>query len=94
VLLVQLRRFYEAGTALLAQAIAVATDGDDLAVMQQVIKDGGRHDRLAEHGAPLADRAIAGEQHAATFVAPRDELEEEMRGIGLEGEIPQLIDSC
>lgn len=37
----------EAGAALLAQAIAVAPDGDDMAVMEQSIEDGGseRRDR-------------------------------------------------
>src|SRR6185312_1314168 len=47
---------------------------------------------IAEHSAPLADRAIAGEQQAAALVAARDELEEEMRGVGLEWQIAEFID--
>ena len=55
-----------------------------MAVVEQAIEDGGRHDRIAEDGAPFADRAVRGDQHAAAFVTARDELEEEMRRIGLE----------
>ena len=38
-------------------------------------------------------RAIAGDQHAATLVTTRDELKEEMRRIGLERQITELIDN-
>jgi hypothetical protein len=57
------------GSAFLAQAIAVAADGDYLAVMEQPVEDGGGDDRIAEDGAPFADRAIRGDQHAAALVA-------------------------
>jgi hypothetical protein len=50
-----------------------------------------RH-RITEHGAPLADRAVAGEEQTAALVAARDELEEEMGGIGLKGQIAELVD--
>src|SRR5437879_12948534 len=86
-LLVQLRRLDEARAALLAQAVAVAADRDDLAMVEQAIEDRRRHDGIAEHGSPLADRTIAGEQEAAALVAARDELEEEMGGLGLEGKV-------
>ena len=79
------RRLEQAGTALFAQPVAVAANGDDVAVVQQTIENGGRHHRIAEHGAPLANRAVAGEQQTAALVAARDELEEEMCGVGLKG---------
>src|SRR3546814_744335 len=60
---------HQAGTALLAQPIAVAADGDDLAVVQQAIEDRGGDDGIAEHAAPFPDRAVAGDQHAAALVA-------------------------
>src|SRR5512132_4348168 len=37
-------------------------------------------------------RAVAGNQHAAAFVATRHELEEQMRGIRLERQVSNLID--
>ena len=70
-------------TPLLAQPVAVAANGEDVAVMEQAVEDGGCHHGVAEHRSPLADRAIAGDQHAAPLVAPRDELEEQMCRIGL-----------
>jgi hypothetical protein len=39
----------KAGPALFAQAVAVAADGDDLAVVQQSVEDRGGDDRIA-HG--------------------------------------------
>src|SRR6266704_1171896 len=54
------RRLQQAGAPLLAEPV----------------EDGGCHHGVAEHRSPLADRAIASDQHAAPLVAPRDELEE------------------
>src|SRR5215470_20254106 len=48
--------------------------------------------RSSAHGPPLADRAIAGDQHATALVTTRDELKEEMRCIGLERQIAELVD--
>ena len=42
---------------------------------------------------PFADRAIAGDQNAAPLVAPGDELKEQMRRIGLERQIAELVDN-
>ena len=55
--------------ALLAQPVAVAADGDHVAVVQQPVQDGGGHHGVAEHRAPFADRAVGGHQHAAALVA-------------------------
>ena len=39
----------QAGAALLAQTVAVAADGDDLAVVEEPVEDGGGDDRVAEY---------------------------------------------
>jgi len=65
---------------------------DDLAVMEQPIEDGGGGDRVAEHLPPLANRPVAGNQRAGTFVAPRHELEAQVRGSGLERQVPEFVD--
>jgi hypothetical protein len=57
-----------------------------VAVVQQAIEDRGRDDGIAEDRAPFPDRAVGGDQQAAALVAPRDKLEE-VRGVGLEGQI-------
>jgi hypothetical protein len=61
-------------------------------VVEQPIEDRGRHHRIAEHLAPFADRTIGSDQHAAALVAARDELEEEMRRVGLERQVAELVD--
>jgi hypothetical protein len=48
---VQLDRLDQAGAALLAPAVAVAVDRDDLAMMQQAIEYRVRNYRVTEHGA-------------------------------------------
>ena len=45
------RRLQQSGAPLLAQPIAVAANGDDMAVMEQAVEDCGCHDGVAEHGA-------------------------------------------
>jgi hypothetical protein len=63
-----------------------------MAMVQEAVEDGGGYHRIPEDLAPFAYTAIAGHQEAAPLIAPRDELEEEMRGVGLEGQIAELID--
>jgi sugar/nucleoside kinase (ribokinase family) len=55
--------------------------------MQEPVEDRGRHNRIAEHRALLTDRTIAGDQHAAAFVAARHQLEEQVRGVRLERQV-------
>jgi hypothetical protein len=62
-----------------------------VAVVQEPVKDGGGDDGVAEHRAPLADRAVAGDQQAAALVAARDQLEEQVRGVGLERQVAELV---
>jgi hypothetical protein len=50
--------FDESRAALLAQPVAVAADRDDVAVVQELVEDRGGDDGIAEHAAPLADRAV------------------------------------
>jgi hypothetical protein len=63
-----------------------------VAVVQQTIKDRGSDHRVAEDRAPLADTAVAGKRGRASLVTAANELEEEMRGIGLKGQIPDFVD--
>src|SRR5215472_2242142 len=53
---------------------------------------------VATTGSPNAlphspDRAVAGDQQRAALVAPRHQLEEQMRGVGLERQIAELVDN-
>ena len=49
-----------------------------MTVVQEAIEDGGGDYGITEHGAPLADAAIAGDQDGTPLVATADELEEEV----------------
>jgi hypothetical protein len=60
-------------------------------VVQQSIQDGGRHDLIAEHCAPVTDGSVGRDQNASPFVAAADELEQQMRGRRLERQIAELV---
>ncbi len=59
-----------------------------MTVMEQAIEDRGGEDIVTKHGAPLRDDLVGGDQQAAAFVPPGDELEKEMRAAALEGQYP------
>ena len=46
----------------------LASDGQDVAVVEQAIEDGGGDDGVAKDVAPLADAPIVGEEDRASFV--------------------------
>ena len=48
-------RLDEAALALGAEPVAVAADGQHVAVVQQPVEDGGRDHRIGEHRAPFGD---------------------------------------
>src|SRR5260370_8964940 len=64
--------FDQPRAALLAYPVAVAAHRDDVALVQQPVEDGGGDDSIAADAAPLADRAVAGDQHRAALIAARD----------------------
>src|SRR5437763_1100955 len=63
-----------------------------MAVVKQSVENGGGYDGIAEHGAPFADTAIAGEQDCTAFVPAADELEEEMRGVRFKPQVSEFVD--
>src|SRR6266542_4098226 len=66
--------------------------GDDVAVVQQPVQDGGGEDVVAEDLAPFAERLVAGEQDRAAFVAAGDQLEDHV-GVGAgQRQIAHLVD--
>ena len=62
-----------------------------MAVVQEAIENGGGDYGITKHGAPLADTAITGDQNGTPLVAAADELEEEVRGIGLQRQLAALV---
>ena len=76
----------------LAQAVAGALDADDGGVVQEPVEQRGGHDRVAEHVPPLGESLVRGEDHGALLVAGVDELEEEVGGLGVDGDVADLVD--
>ena len=59
--------------------------------MQPPVKNGGGQDLVAEDGAPLGDDLIGRDEQATALVAPRDQLQEEMRAADLPGFFGPII---
>ena len=63
----------------LAQAVAVPADVDDVTVVYEAIDQRRRHHLVAEDLAPVLEAFVAGENRRRMFVASGEELEEEHR---------------
>jgi hypothetical protein len=74
------------------EAVAVALEGDDFGVVDEPVDHGGGDDLVAEDLAPAAERLVAGDDERGAFVAAADELEEQVRGLGLERDVADLVD--
>ena len=64
---------------MLAHAVAVASDVDDVAVVDQPVDQRAGHDVIAEDLTPLVEALVAGEDGRGALVAAAHELEEEHR---------------
>ena len=71
---------------------AVALDDHGVAVVEEPVEHGGGDHLVAKNVAPLGDHLIGGDEHAASLVTAGDELEEEIRGLLLEGQVAELVD--
>ena len=77
---------------MLAHAIAVAADVDDVAVMDEPVDERGGHDLVAEDLAPLLEALVAGEHGRRVFVAATHQLKEELRAGARDRQIADLVD--
>ena len=64
---------------------------EHVAVVQQSVEDGGSQDVVGEHAAPLGEGFVAGQDHAAAFVAAADQLEHHVRRGPVEREVADLV---
>lgn len=71
---------------LVFQTITLASDFDNMSVMQESVDDHARHCLRAEDGVPKAQRVVAGQNCARTLIAVGDDREEHLRL--LQGEFP------
>ena len=61
-------------------------------MVQEPVEDCGGDDRIGEHHAPFGNAAVRRDQHGAGFVAPADQLEEQVRRVGLQRQVAELVD--
>src|SRR6266581_1404196 len=80
------------GLAFLLEAVALALVVDDRRVMQEAVEDGGGDDPVAEHLAPDGEGLVRGDEDGALLVAAGDELEEQVGGQTVEGQVADLVD--
>src|SRR6266496_3410814 len=66
------------GGAVVFHAPAGPVDGDDVAVVEEPVEDGGGEDLVGEDLAPFAEGLVAGDDDGAFLVAAGDDLEDEV----------------
>jgi hypothetical protein len=74
------------------EPLAVAFEGDDFGMVDEPVDHGGCADLVAEDLAPAPEGFVAGHDQGGAFVAAADELEEQVRRIGLEGDVADFVD--
>jgi hypothetical protein len=77
--------------AALAQAVALALEGDHGRVVDEPVDEGGGDHRVAEDLAPLLEAAVRGDADRAALGAAGDEREEQVGGLPLERQVADLV---
>ncbi len=86
------RRLDEATLPFGAESVAVTADGQHVAVVQEPVEDRGGNHGIGKHGTPFGNAAVRRDQHGAGFVAAADQLEEQMRSVGFQGQVAEFVD--
>ena len=76
----------------LAHAVAVAADVDEVAVVQEPVDERRGHDLVAEDLAPFLEALVGGEHGRGVFVAAGHELEEEHGAGAGDRQVADLVD--
>ena len=82
----------DAAEVAVLEPVAVSLEGEDFGVVDEPVDHGGGDDVVAEDLAPAAEDLVTGDDQAGSFVAGRDELEEQVRGFGFEGDVADFVD--
>ncbi len=78
--------------ASLAGAVGVAGEGEDFGRVDEAVDHGGCDDVVGEGLSPASEGEVRGDHHGALFVAGRDQLEQQVRGVLVERDVADLID--
>ena len=73
-------------------AIALALDEEDLDVVGEAVDECDGTGGIGKDGVPVLEGEVGGDEQGAVLVAAADELEEEVGGAGVVGEVAELVD--
>jgi hypothetical protein len=76
------------------EPVAVSFQCDDLGAVDEAVDHGGGDGVVAENLSPAAEWLVACDAEAGSFVAAAYELEEQVGGLYLEGDVADLVDLC
>jgi hypothetical protein len=83
----------QSGFALVLEPETLTINADDGRVVQDSIEHrGGQHAVAGESAVPAAEREIRSEYHRTAFIAPRDDLEEQIGLFAAQRQIADLVD--
>jgi hypothetical protein len=77
-----------------AGAVAVSFEREDFGVVDEPVDHGCGHDVVAEDLAPAPEGHVAGDDQTCALVPGGDQLEKQVRGVGIEGQVSDLVDLC
>src|SRR5438067_557530 len=75
-----------------AEPVAVALEAEDFGVVDEPVDHGGGDGLVAEDLAPGGEGLVAGDDQRGALVAGADEREHQVGGVGVEGDVADLID--
>ena len=78
--------------ASVAEPVAGAFEGEDVGVVNDAVDHCGGDGLIAEHTTPGRERQVRGEDQRGVFVARRHQLEHQVRGVLLEGQVADFVD--
>ena len=76
---------------MVAHPVAVASDVDDVTVMDEAVDESGGPDFVAENSTPLLEPFVGGQDRGGALVATVDELEEEHSPALTDGQVADLV---
>ena len=72
--------------------VALPFNRDDFGMVREAVDQRDRTGSVGKDGVPVFEGKIRGDEEWAVRIAPTDDLEEEVGGVGVIGEVPDLID--
>src|SRR5215207_1260020 len=81
-----------AGEVAVFEAVAVAFEREDLGVVDEPVDHRGGDDVVAEDLPPGAERLVGRDDQRRALVAAADEHEHQVRGLGIERDVADLVD--